>query len=130
MKTLPQLADDARQLCYDIEALPAGEQQTKCSLAASGLSAGIRSLLPIQSKVPADAKEARIIDDKELRAAIEALVVRMKASPIKSAERMLAYRVLQTAKHWLGEDLREAADTNPYPEANNPSNAIVDPKAD
>lgn len=37
MKDLKELANDARLLCYEIEKLPASEQQTKASVMASEL---------------------------------------------------------------------------------------------
>lgn len=73
---------------------------------------------------------AQIVDDKELRVEIEKLKIRMKDSPFKSAERTLALRALQQAKHWLGEDLQELGTVNPYPNSMNPANIIVDPTAD
>jgi hypothetical protein len=74
--------------------------------------------------------EAQIKDDKELRVEIERLKQRVKDSPFKSAERTLAFRALQQAKHWLGEDLQMLGTDYPYPNSMNPANPIVDPPAD
>lgn len=81
-------------------------------------------------KARLEAVRARIKDGKELRVEIEKLKERMQKSPIKSAERTLAYRSLQQAKHWLGEDLNIAGAENPYPNSMKPENPIVDPQAD
>ncbi len=77
-------------------------------------------------------KEKSIRFNKELRARIDgeinALDEQLKVHA--TAERTLAKRALQTARHWLGEDLHILGSTHPYPNGNNPENIIVDPKAD
>lgn len=75
-------------------------------------------------------REAHILESKDIRVAIESLKIRVKESKFKSAERTLAYRALQQAKHWLGEDLQELGTPYPYPNSMNTANTIVDPTAD
>jgi hypothetical protein len=91
-------------------------------------------LTPEQQRAQVDAantrRQAQIIEDKELRLEIEKLKILVRTSPYKSAERTLAYRALQQAKHWLGEDLQELGTPYPYPNSMDTSNTIVDPTAD
>lgn len=47
-----------------------------------------------------------------------------------SRERSLAVTKLQECIMWLGMDLKDLADTDPYPNSKDPSNTIVDPTAD
>jgi hypothetical protein len=83
----------------------------------------------VRERNPADTLVAAIIFDKQLRVDIDALVQRLKAAP-KSAERTLTFRALQTAKHWLGEDLAVLGAANPYPNSKDVTNTTVDPTAD
>lgn len=85
---------------------------------------------PAETTQQDDAKAARIRDDKLLRAKLRDIELHLKKSPIRSAERTLAFRAVQQSKHWLGEDLREAEDgPYPYPNSSNPQNTKVDPAA-
>jgi hypothetical protein len=68
--------------------------------------------------------------DKETRLALDKLIVALLARPHKSAERTLAFRAMQTARHWLGEDLAILGAQHPYPNGSNPNNTVVDPPAD
>lgn len=68
--------------------------------------------------------------DKNLRVRLADLIVELQKQSFRSAERTLAFRALQTARHWLGEDLAILGAQHPYPNGNNPANTIVDPPAD
>lgn len=72
---------------------------------------------------------AEITFDKHLRFRLDEAIQEIRARP-GSAERTLAFRALQTARHWLGEDLAILGAQHPYPNGNNPANTIVDPPAD
>lgn len=48
----------------------------------------------------------------------------------QSEERILAFRAMQQARHWLGEDLAILGAQHPYPNGSDCSNTIVDPAAD
>jgi hypothetical protein len=72
----------------------------------------------------------QILFDKDLRVRIQIVIDLIRAASYKSAERTLAFRALQSARHWLGEDLAVLGAQHPYPNGNNPDNAIVDPPAD
>lgn len=47
-----------------------------------------------------------------------------------SREVSLAHTNLQRAKMWLGEVLRTYGETNPYPEANDPSSPVIEKQAE
>jgi len=47
-----------------------------------------------------------------------------------SRERRLAITKLQEAIMWLGMDLKDLAEPNPYPESYNPTSPVVEPTAD
>lgn len=67
--------------------------------------------------------------NKHLRLKIHDLIVDLRSRP-GSPERTLAFRALQMARHWIGEDLAILGAASPYPNGNNPKNTIVDPPAD
>ncbi|HVI72400.1 MAG TPA: hypothetical protein VM656_13055 [Pyrinomonadaceae bacterium] len=79
------------------------------------------------------AEQARLDEitfDKETRLALDKLIVALRARGYRSPERTLAFRAMQQARHWLGEDLAILGAQHPYPNGNNPANTIVDPPAD
>lgn len=67
--------------------------------------------------------------NKHLRLKIHDLIVDLRSRP-GSPERTLAFRALQMARHWIGEDLAILGAASPYPNGTNPANTIVDPPAD
>lgn len=71
-----------------------------------------------------------IIETKQFRVELDALLQRMKSSPRKSRERALAVTKLQECIMWLGMDLKDLGRENPYPNSYNPANTVVDPTAD
>lgn len=74
--------------------------------------------------------DERILQDKNLRVQLDSIVTLLKQSPFKSGERTLAMRNIQTARHWLGEDLKELGAPYPYPHGNDPTTTKIDPPAD
>lgn len=71
----------------------------------------------------------RILENKAIRRALTDLDVLLSKSPVKSANRMLAFRHIEDASMRLGKDLQECAEPNPYPNSRDTSNATVDPTA-
>lgn len=71
-----------------------------------------------------------IAETKTFRVDLDAILQALKDSERKSRERSLAITKLQEAIMWLGMDLKELGQENPYPNSYKPENAIVDPTAD
>jgi hypothetical protein len=71
----------------------------------------------------------RVIENKAIRRALTDLDVILSRSPIKSANRMLAFRHIEDASMRLGKDLQECSEPNPYPNSKDTSNTIVDATA-
>lgn len=82
------------------------------------------------SEIAEAARLGEITFNKETRLALDKLIVALRACAHKSPERTLAFRAMQQARHWLGEDLAILGAQHPYPNGNNPNNTIVDPAAD
>jgi hypothetical protein len=77
--------------------------------------------------------EENIKKVKEWRVQIHQLFTEIRASQIamgNTRDKANAITRLQEAKHWLGEELAFLGTATPYPEADNPSNAVVSPTAD
>jgi hypothetical protein len=93
--------------------------------------------------------ETAIIQDKELRRDIDAIIQRLKLAsdtkrerltsddnPRASRERSICVTKLQEAVMWLGMDLKAindenpGAQDNPYPNSKDPSNTKIEPTAD
>ena len=71
-----------------------------------------------------------IIECKEFRVLLDAILQQIKNSPRKSRERSLVVTKLQEAIMWLGMDLKDLGTANPYPNSYKPENTVVDPTAD
>ena len=80
-----------------------------------------------QQKVFIDAK---IVESKQFRVALDGVLETIKISNRSSRERSLCVTKLQEAIMWLGMDLKALGDTNPYPNSYNPENTVVEPTAD
>lgn len=74
--------------------------------------------------------EGHIVETKQLRVDLDAILQRVKSSERKSRERSLVITKLQEAIMWLGMDLKELGSSNPYPNSYLPENVTVDPTAD
>lgn len=74
--------------------------------------------------------EEAIVENKQLRVALDGLLQQMKDSPRKSRNRSLAITHLEDVIMRLGMDMKEFGTPNPYPNSYNPANAIVEPTAD
>ena len=74
-------------------------------------------------------QENSIIQDKKWRVELDSILQMIKIS-VKSRERSLVITKLQEAIMWLGMDLKELGNPNPYPNSYNSSNTIVDKTAD
>jgi len=77
-------------------------------------------------------REARIRQVKQFRVDLDGVLQRMKvAEPtiFGSEARHEAVRKVQEGIMWLGMELKEIGEKNPYPNSYNPANAVVDPTA-
>ncbi len=83
-----------------------------------------------EGKIVPDPAERDIVETKEFRVALDVVLSRLKDAPRKSRERSIAVTKLQEAIMWLGMDLKDMGNANPYPNSYNPANTIVDPTAD
>jgi len=72
-----------------------------------------------------DLSAKEIILTKQFRQDLFGVLTRLKEAT-RSRERALAITELQSVIHWLGEDLHERADTNPYPNSMDITNTVVD----
>lgn len=78
-------------------------------------------------------RQIAVIEDKAMRERLDAYVHHLKTPldfRLGSAERTLAMRHLQQARHWLGEDLGCRREPYPYPNGNDATKLDVDPAAD
>lgn len=73
-----------------------------------------------------------VVENKMLRVELDATLQKLRAfmHMRKSRERSLVVTKLQEAIMWLGMDLKDLGEPNPYPNSYKPENAIVDPTAD
>lgn len=70
-----------------------------------------------------------VTETKQYRVDLDTVLQRIKASGRKSRERSLVVTKLQEAIMWLGMDLKDMHEPNPYPNSYKPENTIVDPTA-
>ena len=77
---------------------------------------------PIETQEP-------VAETKSLRAAIRDLVSVLQQSNRKSRSRSTATTKLQEAGMWLGMDLQELNEPNPYPTSHDPSVKTIDATA-
>ena len=75
-------------------------------------------------------RDNAIVENKELRVELDSVLQKIKQSTRKSRERSIVITKIQEAIMWLGMDLKELGNENPYPNSYNPSNTIVDKTAD
>lgn len=85
---------------------------------------------PSQEASEMSVAQFEIIQTKEFRVALDVVLQRLKDAPRKSRERSLAVTKIQEAIMWLGMDLKDLGNENPYPNSYNVGNAIVEPTAD
>lgn len=68
-------------------------------------------------------------ETKSHRLALQVMVEALNNSPRKSRSRSLAITKLEEASMWLGKDLQELREADPYPNSRDPSNPVIDPSA-
>lgn len=73
--------------------------------------------------------EGSVIETKQFRVDLDAVLQRIKTASRKSRERSLVVTKLQEAIMWLGMDLKDMHEPNPYPNSYNPQNTTIDPTA-
>jgi len=71
-----------------------------------------------------------IVESKELRVALDAVLQQIKNSSRLSEERGIVQYKIKEAIMWLGMDLKDLGTPNPYPNSYKPENTVVDPTAD
>lgn len=74
--------------------------------------------------------EQAVIENKQWRVELDNVLQKIKQAERKSRERSLVVTKLQETIMWLGMDLKDLAEPNPYPNSYNPQNTIVDKTAD
>ena len=79
---------------------------------------------------PEQVRENAIVENKELRVELDSVLQKVKSSSRKSRERSIVITKLQEAIMWLGMDLKDLGNENPYRNSYNPNNTIVDKTAD
>lgn len=75
---------------------------------------------------------------KQFRKDLDGILQHLKLSSIHggphpcraSRERSLAVTKIQEAIMWLGMDLKDIGESNPYPNSYNPASPVIDPTAD
>ena len=70
-----------------------------------------------------------VAETKQFRQSIKELYQAISASPRKSRSRSLAITKLEEAKMWLGKDLQELNEPNPYPRCHDASDPVIDAPA-
>lgn len=78
-----------------------------------------------------DVKTTSIVRNKGWRVELDVILQAIKSDWLRrSRERALATTKLEEAIMWLGMDLKDLGQQNPYPNSYKPENSIVDPTAD
>ncbi len=73
--------------------------------------------------------KASVRETKTHRLVIQSAVEELNKSPRKSRSRSLAITKLEEASMWLGKDLQELNEANPYPTSHDPEVTAIDPTA-
>ncbi|MES2707130.1 MAG: hypothetical protein V4726_11070 [Verrucomicrobiota bacterium] len=70
-----------------------------------------------------------VAETKQARQSIKELHESLTASPRQSRSRSLAITKLEEASMWLGKDLQELNEPNPYPRSHDPKDSVIDATA-
>ena len=73
--------------------------------------------------------ENDITETKGFRQTIKTLHAQLDASPRRSRSRAFAITKLEEASMWLGKDLQELNEPNPYPRSCDPTDTVIDATA-
>lgn len=71
-----------------------------------------------------------VSETKQLRKDLDVQLQVLKTSLRKSRERSIAITKIQEAIMWLGMDLKDLNEPNPYPKSYDPSSPQIEPTAD
>lgn len=71
-----------------------------------------------------------VAETKQLRKDLDEVLQQIKDSQRKSRERSITITKLQEAIMWLGMDLKDLGESNPYPESKNPQSPVIEKTAD
>lgn len=88
--------------------------------------------------MPPDQIDQAVADTKQFRKDLDGVLQRLKLASIHggphpcraSRERSLAVTKIQEAIMWLGMDLKDIGEVNPYPHSYNPESSVIAPTAD
>jgi hypothetical protein len=75
-------------------------------------------------------RDDNVKESKRFRVELDVVLQQLKGARRISRERSLAITKIQEAIMWLGVDLKDLHEPNPYPNSYNPANAVVEPTAD
>jgi hypothetical protein len=84
--------------------------------------------LPVS--IPERGNVKRIFAIKMIRVAIAQIITLIDEANGGGRELSLVKTKLQESRHWLGQELAECSEPTPYPQADNPESAVVEPSAD
>ena len=70
-----------------------------------------------------------VTETKQFRLAIKTLVDELSSSVRKSRSRSIVLTKLEEASMWLGKDLQELNEPNPYPRSYDPKDPVIDQTA-
>lgn len=73
--------------------------------------------------------EQQIIETKQLRKDLDAIVQRVKVLP-SNRPTSITKTKLDEAIMWLGQNLKELGEANPYPNSRDTTNTTIEPTAD
>lgn len=76
-----------------------------------------------------DSTYSPVAETKASRQSIKELHEALSTSPRKSRSRSLAITKLEEASMWLGKDLQELNEPNPYPNSHDSKDLSIDPTA-
>ncbi len=88
--------------------------------------------------MPPDQIDQAVAETKQFRKDLDGVLQRLKLASIHggphpcraSSERSLAVTKIQEAIMWLGMDLKDIGEPNPYPHSYNPESPVIEPTAD
>jgi hypothetical protein len=88
--------------------------------------------------MPPDQIDQAVAETKQFRKDLDSVLQRLKLASIPggphpcraSRERSLAVTKIQEAIMWLGMDLKDIGEANPYPHSYNPESPVIAPTAD
>lgn len=75
-------------------------------------------------------RKITVVETKQFRVELDAVLQKIKKSNRTSRERSLCITKIQEGIMWLGMDLKDLNEANPYPNSYDPTNTKIEPTAD